>query len=313
MTLALLFTAFAQGDVAEVRELRLRGDLEQARQRATEVLAALAERDVDTDLQVALHLELARIEDRIALHQNTRPATHALPHIQSALAVAGSATAEIELARADYYYRAEMQEREFPRASAHAERAIELFQQSGDTRGEADAVHRRGLIAFQRRELESARELFDRSLELDRAADERALLRADYERHVGFIYLVEGDSAAAVPYFERSLAFRRGAGAVDASLFAAVTLGSALVDVGRLEDARAPLLYALLVAERLSSPTGKARAGLALGRMYEKSGDSAAARIAFETTLAVAESIGYTSIARQSRDGLDRVRANAGR
>ncbi len=35
--------------------------------------------------------------------------------------------------------------------------------------------------------------------------------------------------------------------------------------------------------------------------MYEQSGDYAAARTAFEMTLGIAESFGYTSIARQSQ------------
>ena len=289
-----------EGDeLVRIRELRLEGALADARVLAEQKLAAAP---LNPDLEIDLHLELARIHDRIGLHQNTRPVAAA-----TTTDLAPLAQAKIELAKADYYYRAEMRGREFTVATTHADRAIELYRELGDKHGEADAVHRRGLIHFQRREYEPARERFDRSLELDESAGERATLRGDYERHVGFIYVLEGDLAASIPYFERSLAFRREAGAIDASLFAASTLASALVDVERLEEARRHLLYAMMVAEKLDSPTGKARSGLVLGQMYEASGDDAAARIAFEMTLGVAESIGYASIAQQSRAALERL------
>ena len=295
-------------ELTRIRELRLEGALADARALAEQKLAA---GDLNSDLEIELHLELARVHDRIGLHQNTRPVPAALRHIEAAVAVTNDPTplarAKIQLAHADYYYRAEMGDREFPEATTYADRAIDLYRELGDKHGEADAVHRRGLVHFQRGEYGPARELFDESLELDRAAGERAILRGDYERHVGFIYFVEGDIAAAIPYFERSLAFRRQAGAVDASLFAARVLASALVELGRLEEARSHLLYAMMVAQRLDSPMGKARVGLALGQMYESSGDLGAARTAFEMTLGVAESIGYASVARRSREALERL------
>ncbi len=87
-----------------------------------------------------------------------------------------------------------------------AEEAGRLFRQAGDLHGEADAVHKEGLIHFQRGEHGPARELFDRSLELDLEGGERLLFCGDYQRHVGFIHLRQGDPSAALPYFERSLA-----------------------------------------------------------------------------------------------------------
>ena len=303
-------SANSQGEdeLARIRELRLGGALAEARALAEQKLAA---GHLEANVEIDLCLELARIHDRIGLHQNTRPVADALQQIEAAAAVTADpaplARAKIELAKADYYYRAEMRDREFRAATRHADRAIELYRELGDQHAEADAVHRRGLIHLQRGEYEPARELFDRSLELDRAACERPTFRGDYERHVGFIYLLEGDVAASIPYFERSLAFRRQAGAVDASLFAASTLASAFVDLDRLEEARPHLLHAMMIAERLDSPTGKARAGLVLAQMYESSGDEAAARIAFEMTLGVAESVSYTSVAQQSRAALERL------
>ena len=119
--------------------------------------------------------------------------------------------------------------------------------------------------------------------------------------------MLDGNAAASIPYFERSLAFRRESGAVDASLFAASTLASTLVNLGRVEEARPHLMYAMMVAERLDSPTGKARNSLVLGRLHVREGDGEAARIAFEMTFDIAESIGSTSLASQAREAIERL------
>jgi tetratricopeptide (TPR) repeat protein len=291
--------------ISQIRSLRLEGSLKEAQSLAEE---ALVEAQAPFR-RLELHLDLARTHDRIGLHQNTRPVAEALAHIELAAEAAEAghnpSRARIELAWASYFYRAEMQEREFPIASQHAQRAIEIFREIGDQHGEADAVHRLGLIEMQRGNLDPAHELFDRSLRLDRAAGERAIFRADYERHVGFVFLFRGDTESAIPFFERSLAYRREAGAIDASLFAAGTLASGLVELGRLEEAKPHLLYAMMVAEKIGSPVGMARAGLVQGRLYAREGDSLAARLAFEMTINVAESVGYASVAGQAKNALD--------
>ncbi len=291
----------------QVRDLRLEGALTEAIEQAER---GLAHPRLKPDGRVALHLELARIHDRIGLHRNSRPVAAALRHIEAAEAAAKanggdqpstSVRAAITLARADYHYRA----RDYEQATPLADAAIRLFQQAGAAHGEADAVHKLGLIHFQRGDYARARELFDRSLELDREGGERLVFCGDYQRHVGFIHLRQDDTAAAIPYFERSLACRRAAGATDASLFAANTLASALIDAGRVEEARTHLIYAMMVAEKIDSPSGKARTGLVLGRMYDRENDPEAARDAYEMTLRIAQSINLGSIVRQCTSALE--------
>lgn len=305
--IAVVF-AQAPDPIADVRALRLRGALAEAR--------TLAERELGAappPLEVALRLELARIHDRIGLHHNTRPVAAALEQIEAAAALAASldvsSRAQVELARAEYYYRAEMLGRAFATALAHANRAAELFRSLGNSHGEAEAVHRLGLISMQRGELAEARGHFDRSLELDRAGGERAFFRGEYERHVAFVLLMGGNTEDAIPYFERSLALRRSAGAVDASLFAAGSLASALVELGRHDEAKPHLLYALMVAEQIDSPMGKARTGLTLGRYYEGIRDPGGARIAYAFTRDIAAAIGYTSVESQAREALARLQS----
>lgn len=289
--------------IDEIRTQRLLGALDEAQRLAT---VALDCPGLEPEFGVALHLELARIHDRVGLHHNSRPVPTALEHIEQAVALETnpdlSTSAALELGQADYHYRAEMSAREFPTAIRHAEAAIRLFREAGDARGEADAVHRLGLIHFQRRELERARQLFDRSLELDDEAGSRAFFRGEYHRHIAFVYFVSDDVEAAIPHFQKSLRYRKDAVAIDASLFAAVSLGSALVDAGRAPEAVEPLLYALMIAEKIDSPAGKSRAGLVLGKMYEALGDPGSARQAYAMTLGLARSIGYQSIVRQAEE-----------
>jgi len=294
--------ASAQGDdlLSEVRSLRLSGQLAEAQVLAEE---ALSKSGTSFD-SVRLHLEIARILDRVGLHRNTRPVPAALAHIDKAADAAEpghrASAALIELARADYHYRAEMAGREFPIADRHARRAIEISKQIGDRRGEADAVHRLGLIEMQRGNLELARELFEQSLLLDREAGERVFFLGEYERHVGFVILMQGDNDNAIPYFERSLEARKEAGAVDASLFAASTLASSLLNASRLDEAWPAVAYATMVAHRIDSAVGIARTSLVQARLHAAAGDKHAARLAFEMTIDVAQSVAYASVAEQA-------------
>jgi tetratricopeptide (TPR) repeat protein len=309
-SILLNVVAFAeqQTPLDKVRTLRLQGKLPEAK--------SLAEQQVERNFDhrhvaISFHLELARIHDRIGLHHNSRPVAGALEHIDAAASLAertdAAALAEIELARADYFYRAEMSARDFPRAAKYAQGAKVRFQEIEDQHGEADAVHRLGLIQMQRGDLQEARNLFEQSKTLDKTAGERTFFRGEYERHVGFVYLLNGDVAAAIPYFERSLVARIEAGAIDASLFAAASLASALVDAGRITEAKPHILYAMNVAEQIESPAGKARAAVTLGQIYEYEGDLNAARATFEMALRNAEDVAYAGIVEQMKAALQRL------
>ena len=290
--------------VHRIRELRVAGDLAQARALAEQRLAGDS---LDPSLAVRLRLELAAIHDRVGLHQNTRPVAAAMEQVRAAAAMRvpdPRLEAAIELARAEYLYRAELGKREFPEATASARRAVAAHQRLRDRHGEADGVHLLGLIALQRGDLKDARELFDRSLALDSAGGARGEFQGDYERHVGFVELFEGDTAGAIPHLERSLALRRQVGAIDASLFAATTLAGALVDLGQLDAARPLVLYAMTVAARLDSPFGRAQLALVAGRLHRRAGEPDAARSSFETALKLAESVGAQGLVQAAKAGI---------
>jgi tetratricopeptide (TPR) repeat protein len=297
----------AEAKVESVRQLRLQGELSAARGLAEKAAACTA---LAPEVRVALYLELAAVLDREALHRNTL-APEALQQIEAAAALvpdpAPATAARIELARAEYHYRAEERKGFYPLALLHAEQAVRSFQEAGDRHGEADAVHRLGLVRLKRGEIDEARTLFERALELDDGAGSRPFFRGEHDRYAGFVLYAGGDVEAALPLFESSRGYYRQAGAVDESLFAAITYASALIDAGRPGEAPEPLVYALMVAEKLDSPAGKSRTLLTLGEMYEKLEDPPSATQAYELAAKIARTIADESVERQAIDRLRRL------
>ncbi len=291
-----------------------KGLLERAKQLAA---AALDCPDTAASEIVTLHLKLSAIYDRIGLHQNTRPVAESLAHIDKAAKLVTGldlvTRARVSLARSKYFYRAEMSERKFAEAEKYGQEALAAFTAAEDIVGQADAVHALGLIYFQRRELDEARELFDRSLVLENSTEKpRPVMLADYGRHVGFVYLVSGDIALAIPHFEQSFADRVRGGLRDPAMFAAVTLASALVDEGRLTDAERPLLYALQAADDMTSPSGKVRALLVAGKFHTAHRNVEKARAALIEARDIAVKIGLSSSASRAQSSLENLQANAG-
>jgi tetratricopeptide (TPR) repeat protein len=273
---------------------------------------ALSCPNATVDERVMLHLKLSGIHDRTGLHTNSRPVRAALQSIDSASELADQANpaslAAIKLARSRYYYRSEEPDSDYPTARRFARAALTLFEELQDLHGQADTVHLTGLFHLQREELDQARVYFERSLALEvRSAAARPIMLADYERHMGFIYQMSGDLEQAIKKFQRSFVIRRDNGLTDQAMFAAASLGRALIYDNRAAEAEAPLVFALDTAEALDSPEGRARAGLALGQMHEQLGNREAAIEAFEATLVAAEEINRTSIIERASAALGRL------
>lgn len=273
---------------------------------------ALSCSNASIEEQVILHLKLSGIYDRKGLHNNSRPVKAALKSIESASELADQANlasqAAINLAKARFYYRSEDPANDYPTSRKFARTALMLFEELGDLHGQADIVHLTGLFHLQRRELSEAQAYFERSLELEvQSGAARPIMLADYERHMGFVYQLSDDLKQAIQKFERSFVIRRDNGLTDQAMFAAASLGRALVFDNRAEEAEAPLEFALNTAEALDSPEGRARAGLALGQMHEQLGSREAAITAFEATLAAAKEIDRTSIIERAGAALDRL------
>jgi tetratricopeptide (TPR) repeat protein len=255
-----------------------------------------------------LRLELARIHDRIGLHTNTRPVQAALWQIDRADSLAANldpaARGSVAASYAYYYYRAEAAERVYSRSTEYVELAIALLREGDDSRKLSEAVHLLGLIHLQQRELDLAQQRFDESLELDESAGVRKWFLGEYHRHVAFVYSTADNWEAALPHFEKSLQFRKQAGAIDASLFAGISVGTALIRTGRPAQAQPYLDYAVGIADEIASPVGKARAWLALGEMYEHLENLQEARISYETARDAAASVEYRSLEGRAKAAL---------
>ncbi len=147
----------------------------------------------------------------------------------------------------------------------------------------ADVVHLSGLLHLQRRELDEAQKYFEHSFELEMQTESpRPVMLADYERHVGYVQQLSGDWAAAIESFERSFSIRRANGLRDQAMFAAISLGRALVAADRAAEAEAPLDFALTTAAELDSAEGRARTVVVLRDMFSQPGDR---QEAFEVTI----------------------------
>ena len=296
------------GAVAQVRAERITGSLVTAESEARRLLECP---DLSADQRIALQIELAKTLDRIGLHTNTRPVTEALQILRQAEASlrAGNRAAEarVSLALAQYFYRAEMRERQFTTAIQYAVRADELFGELGDPAGSTDAVHLLGLLELQRHNLLEARELFDRSLETSRNAAPRLIFLSDYHRHVGIIDLWSNDRSTAIAHFEKSLAYREAAGSKDYALFARTLLGSALIDDNRALEAGPYLDQALVVARELPSPVGELRATYSLAEMHEVTGSLSEAIRLYGRATQLATDLGVEAIQKAAQDSLLRL------
>ena len=294
--------------IAQIREERITGSLAVAEKEARRLLECP---DLEADDRRALQLELFRILDRIGLHNNTRPVAEALEFLRQAEREAGAddtvARASIALALAEYFYRAGLSQHEFTVATEHALRARKLFRELDDPVGEADAVHRLGLIELQLRNLQRARELFDRSLELSEKGHFRPIFLSDYHRHVGFLDRFSQDWPAAIAHFETSLAYRNEAGSRDYGLFARTALGSALVDGGRAAEAGTYLEEALRIARDIPSPVGELRATYYLGEMHEALGEFSEAVRAYRRADDLATELGVAGFQKAAREGVLRL------
>lgn len=293
----------------EVEQLRRAGCLEDAIGRLREFLSTPSRAPAE---EFAVRIVMARLLDRHGLHHGTRPTPAARAQLDSARWVAGHGpaaeqTAALELALAEHWYGDGLANGDFTVSLDHAERARRRFREIGDAHGEAEAVHRLGLIAFQQQQAERAASLLELADSLDRSVGTRVEFQADLVRHVGFLHQVRGDSMAALQAFRGSLELRRFDGTIDGVMFAALTLASWELRLGHVAAARKAILPAIAIAERLRSPVGTIRAYQLLGELLEHDGDRPAAAAAYGVALDAAVAIDHAAGRRRAEVALRRV------
>jgi len=295
--------------IAKITKIHLKGELSKAVELSKNALQCS---NVSLEDQVEIHLMLATIYDRIGLHNYSRPHPKNLAQIKIASSLTNNhgikSQAKINLAYAEYYYRAEMPERLFPKAESFALDALKGFKIAKDLYGESDADHTLGLIYLQRSDFAQSRNYFDLSLKVENmSAAPRPRILADYQRHIGFIHFKLDEMEKALPYFFRSFNIRRDSGIEDAALFAAHSLASVLVNLGRTKEAYKAINYAIAMAEKLNSSYGTMISLSAMGKIHEQSKELEFAKESYIASLEVAKNIGHQYIIKKSNADIGRV------
>lgn len=256
----------------------------------------------DAALEIRLTVKLGDIINRRNLHRNIIDDPALLARLERALNLAvGVGRSDLIGAAhqvlAQYHYRRELAaDRLFPLTDQHATLALESFQAVADSYEAGVAVHRQGLIALQKRNLDEARELFDESLRLTRTDKHDPRFEADYHRHIGFVEMLSGNTESAIIHFRQSIPLRREASFRDGVMFSLITLGSVLVNVGKIEEAVPLLTEADDIADSIGSPVGMTRADLYLGDLYRASGDDCRANERYRRARQHARSIAETDV-----------------
>ena len=99
-------------------------------------------------------------------------------------------------------------------------------------------------------------------------------------------------------------------GAVDAAMFASMTLASTYLKLNSLEEAQIAATFALLVAARIESPRGKAQAGIILGEIYELLGNYLESIQAYQMAAASASLIHLNQTAETAEASIARLKPN---
>jgi len=158
-----------------------------------------------------------------------------------------------------YYYKAQ-----FDKALASIRKALELYKEMEDRRGEADALNNLGMVLQDLGDLAGAKENYERALEIDEAAfgSDHPRVARDVNNlgsvlHArGFLLHQRGDLEDAKRHLERALQIDQAVYGKDHPDVAIRlnNLGSVLYALGDLEDAKKHLERALQIDQAIYGP-----------------------------------------------------------
>jgi tetratricopeptide (TPR) repeat protein len=157
---------------------------------------------------------------------------------------------------------------EFIRCS---EQALKMSEETGDKSGQARALHSIGLGFKDEREREM--EFYDRALKLAREAGARRE-EAGIIHNIGVDHAKNKDFARALELYRQALGIHEEMNAVREATAARFSVGSALVETGRPDEAVAILLQGLdtSVEMKFAGLTGPERFRYGLGRCLDAMG-----------------------------------------
>ncbi len=171
---------------------------------------------------------------------------------------------------------------EHEQAVASLTRALKLFQEKGDRRGEGSALNNMGLVLYRANMMKEVVPYLERALQLRIEEKDRAG-EANILNNLGDVYRSLGEPHRALENFDKSLAIFKGMGEIEQArsrgTLAAVFNNLALVHdtFGEWQSAIDHYGDALKLFNKMGSPISEAKTRSNIGRLYYELGDSARA------------------------------------
>jgi diguanylate cyclase (GGDEF)-like protein len=165
-------------------------------------------------------------------------------------------------------------------ALEHHTRALVLKRRLGDAPGEAIALVNVGATHQAQGDYARALGCFEQALGLTRKIGHR-FIETTVLQALGDTHRMSGDPTVALGYFWESVDVARAAGAVYPETDTRISIGQALVALGRAGEAITELRGALALAERIDALRLVYAAHRALADAHEAAGDASAALLHF--------------------------------
>lgn len=203
----------------------------------------------------------------------------------------------------------------------HLENALALFRQSGDSKGEIDALFALSLITFNHGDTQAAQRLCEQCLVLQQAAGDVAGAAAT-TANLGAVAQMQDDDNLAIEFFQRALGGFRATNNERGVAYAYRALALSYETLGRLEDAVAAARQSVALYEHLGERSRLADGLVMLGNVLANVGRLSESLDAFVRAFATLESaehplftaialLGYASTAQLGGNDLEAVRAAA--
>jgi tetratricopeptide (TPR) repeat protein len=200
-------------------------------------------------------------------------------------------------------------------ARAHFERALPLYRQTGDVRGEAQCIKGLGDIALEESDYESARTYYEQALSLFQQTG-RVRGEAQCIRRLGDIARERSDHESARTYYEQALPLFQQIGEVVGEATCIKALGDIALEKSDYESARTYYEQALPLFHQAGTSLGEANCNFSLGHIALKGSDYEGARTYYKRALSLYEArnlplyVGWTlvNLARLDSPGDERTR-----
>ncbi len=177
------------------------------------------------------------------------------------------------------------------KAIKYLETALEIQQEFGDSRGQADSLGDLGNVYFDLSDYAQAREYYERALAIEQEIGNR-LQESNCLGSLGNIYSSLGHYERAREYHENSLAIKQEIGDRRGEAVSLGNLGNVYYSLGDYERARDYHEKSLAIVQEIGDRSSEAASLGNLGKVYYSLGDYERSRDLFEKSLAIQQEIG---------------------